>query len=68
VPRQIFSAREVQELVAAGAQLVDVLGEKTFARDHIAGAVNLPLKKLNPTTAAVLDRDRPVIVYCNDYS
>jgi len=68
MPRQVFSAREVDELMAAGAQLVDVLGPKEFARDHLPGAVNLPLKALDEESAAVLDRGRPVIVYCNDFS
>jgi rhodanese-related sulfurtransferase len=58
---------EVQELVAAGAQLVDVLSADEYAAEHIAGASNLPLKELNRETAARLDRDRPVIVYCWDY-
>ena len=68
MPRQVFSAREVDELMAAGAQLVDVLGPKEFARDHLPGAVNLPLKTLDEEWAAVLERGRPVIVYCNDFS
>jgi hypothetical protein len=31
------------------------------------GALNIPLKELNATTAARLDRRRPVITYCHDY-
>jgi len=58
---------EVQQLVAAGAQLVDVLPADEYAAEHIAGACNLPLKELNRETAARLDRDRAVIVYCWDY-
>ncbi len=58
---------EVQQLVAAGAQLVDVLPADEYAAEHIAGAVNLPLKELNRETAARLAADRPVIVYCWDY-
>ena len=68
MPRQVFSGAEVEELVTAGAQLVDVLGAKEFALDHIPGAVNLPLKSLGPAAAAALDRERPVVVYCNDFS
>jgi rhodanese-related sulfurtransferase len=30
----------------------------------LAGAVNLPLKKLDADTVSGLDADRPVIVYC----
>lgn len=58
---------EVQQLVAAGAQLVDVLPADEYAAEHIAGAVSLPLKELKRETAARLDPDRPVIVYCWDY-
>jgi rhodanese-related sulfurtransferase len=57
----------VQELVRAGAQLVEVLPAEEFEEEHLPGAVNLPLKELNATTAARLDRARPVIVYCYDY-
>lgn len=58
---------EVQRLLAAGAQLVDVLPTDEYTAEHIVGAVNLPLKELNRETAARLDPTRPVIVYCWDY-
>ena len=58
---------EVQRLVAAGAQLVDVLPAEEYAAEHIAGAISLPLKELNRETAGRLDPRRPVIVYCWDY-
>jgi phage shock protein E len=57
----------VEELVRAGAQLVEVLPAEEYADEHLPGAVNIPLKKLNRDTAAQLDRRRPVIVYCYDY-
>jgi rhodanese-related sulfurtransferase len=58
---------DVQRLVAAGAQLVEVLPQPEYEEEHLPGAINLPLKELNRETAKQLDRDRPVIVYCNDY-
>lgn len=58
---------EVRRLVDEGAQLVEVLPHEDYEREHIAGAVNLPLKELNRETAKALDRNRPVIVYCNDF-
>jgi len=58
---------EVQRLVAAGAQLVDVLPAGEYAAEHIAGAISLPLKDLDVRTASRLDRERPVIVNCWDY-
>jgi len=57
---------EVQRLVAAGAQLVDVLPRAEYEAEHIAGAISIPLKELDGRSTAILDRDRPVIVYCWD--
>jgi rhodanese-related sulfurtransferase len=58
--------RAVQELVAAGAQLVEVLPRDEFDDEHVPGALHLPLKSLTAATAAVLDPERPVIVCCWD--
>jgi len=56
----------VRELTAGGAELVEVLPEQEFEEEHLPGAINLPLKKLNAESAEVLDRGRAVIVYCWD--
>jgi len=64
---QVFSVSEVKRLLEQGAQLVDVLGEEEFAHDHLPGAINIPLKRLDEKTVAGLDRKRPVLVYCNDF-
>jgi rhodanese-related sulfurtransferase len=58
---------EVQRLLREGAQIVEVLTAESYELEHLAGAINIPLKELNRETAAQLDRDRPVVVYCNDY-
>lgn len=49
------------------AQLVEVLAAEEYDEEHIAGAINLPLKELNATTVQQLDPARPVITYCHDY-
>jgi rhodanese-related sulfurtransferase len=56
---------QLQKLVDGG-QLVEVLPAAEYADEHLPGAINLPLKQLDATTAAQLDRTRPVIVYCWD--
>jgi rhodanese-related sulfurtransferase len=56
----------LQELRAGGAQLVEVLPAAEYAEEHLPGAVSLPIKQLDATTATRLDRGRPVIVYCSD--
>ena len=59
--------RDVERLVADGAQLVEVLPREEYEDEHIAGAINVPLKELKRETIKQLDRSRPVIVYCHDY-
>jgi rhodanese-related sulfurtransferase len=67
MPRQVFSIDELKQLIDRGVQLVDVLGRDDFEHSHLPGAINIPLKELTESSAAVLDRSRPVIVYCNDF-
>ena len=58
--------RGLQELRARGAQLVEVLPPAEYAEEHLPGAINLPLKQLDATTASRLDPTRPVVTYCWD--
>lgn len=67
MPRGV-DREEVQRLLAAGAQLVEVLPKEDFEERHLRGALNLPLKELDDAAAARLDRDRAVVVYCNDFT
>jgi rhodanese-related sulfurtransferase len=48
------------------AQLVEVLPEEEYREAHLPAAVNVPLKRLDAESAAVLDKARPVVVYCWD--
>jgi rhodanese-related sulfurtransferase len=59
---------EVQRLLRDDeAQLVEVLPPDDYEDEHLPGAINIPLKSLDRETTGVLDRERPVIVYCYDY-
>jgi rhodanese-related sulfurtransferase len=58
---------ELQRLVENGAQLVEVLPKEEYDEEHLPGALHLPLKTLTRQTAAeLLDRGRPIVVYCWD--
>ena len=57
---------QLQELLADGALLIEVLPGAEYAEEHLPGAVNLPLKELDAATAAQFDPGRPVVVYCHD--
>jgi phage shock protein E len=64
MPKEIFRD-EVRRLVAAGAQLVEVLPSPEYEEDHLPGAVHMPLRNIE-RAGDVLDRTKPVIVYCWD--
>lgn len=51
------------DLIEDGAQVVDVLPEGEYTAQHIPGAINIPLKRLDVEATAVLRRDKPVVVY-----
>jgi rhodanese-related sulfurtransferase len=58
---------EVQNLVARGAVLVEVLAAEDYQSEHIPGALNLPLSELTSRRAREeLDPRRPVVLYCAD--
>jgi rhodanese-related sulfurtransferase len=64
-PATILHPR-LKELLAEGAQLVEVLPREEYAELHLPGAVSIPLKTLDAETTAQLDRRRAVVVYCWD--
>jgi rhodanese-related sulfurtransferase len=67
MPRPI-DRDELQRLVAEqNAQLVEVLPASDYEQEHITGAINIPLKELDERAPRELERERPVVVYCNDY-
>ncbi len=52
---------------AAGAQLLEVLPAESFRKEHLPGAVNIPMPELTEERAhAELHADRAVVVYCYD--
>jgi len=60
------SRQEVQDLIARGAQVVDVLPAEEFKEDHLPRAVNLPLRRIETEARTALHPSRPVVVYCWD--
>ena len=55
---------DVRRLVAANAQLVEVLPRDEWESEHVAGARSIPLKELDERARSELDAGRTVIVYC----
>jgi rhodanese-related sulfurtransferase len=65
VPTEI-DRDEVRRLVEQGAQLLEVLPADEYEEEHLLGAVNLPLRRLEEQATELLDRRRAVVVYCWD--
>jgi rhodanese-related sulfurtransferase len=62
----VLDREQVRSLMDRGAQVVDVLSAQAYAEDHLPGAINLPLRKIETEAERVLDPGRPIIVYCAD--
>ena len=56
----------MQTLLRNRSQLVEVLGPKEYEEAHLPKAINIPLWKLDRESTAELNKERPIIVYCND--
>ena len=61
----VVTVQHVQERVAKGEDLlfVDVRSPRSYQREHIAGAVNLPTSKLGEKTVD-LPQNRWMVLYC----
>ena len=64
-PTAIDYAR-LRDLLETGAQLVEVLPVAEYAEEHLPGALNIPLERLDRESVAHLYRRRAVVVYCWD--
>ncbi len=63
---QDLQRQDVQRLIQASAQLVEVLPRDEFEEDHLPGAINIPLRAIETEAGNKLDKNRPVVVYCWD--
>jgi rhodanese-related sulfurtransferase len=57
---------QVRRFMEQRAQIVDVLPAWEYGEEHLPGAINLPLRRIEAEASQVLDPSRPVIVYCAD--
>lgn len=62
----VVDRERLRELVDEGALLVEVLPSNEYQEDHLPGAINLPLRRLEKEARDFLDVALPVIVYCWD--
>ena len=61
---------EIDELLAAGALLVDARNKVDYAKSHLSGAVSLPLGEAAerlPEFGTAVSKGRVLILYCNGF-
>ncbi len=63
---KIIGRDEVQRLMSAGAQPIDVLPQKEFSESHLPGAINIPMTQLSGASTGRLQSQQPTVVYCYD--
>lgn len=63
---RVVNHRGVMDLIAAGAQVIDVLPAHEYRACHIRGAIHLPLARVMREAKGLLRPDRSVLVYCRD--
>jgi rhodanese-related sulfurtransferase len=49
------------------AQLVEVLPEAEYEKEHLPKAISIPLSRMTSERMGQLRINDPIIVYCNDY-
>ncbi len=57
----------VTKLREQGAILVEVLPDEEYEYEHVVGAINIPLKKLDRSSTTEFRKDAAIVVYCHDY-
>ena len=64
--RKLISPAELQKKIENGddLQIIDARPNHQFRQSHVKGAENITLKKMRET-ADSLDRDKPIVCYCN---
>ena len=61
---EAISRNELQRLLTEeDALLIEVLPSREYEDEHIAGAINIPLKRLDRDSTSSIGKSRPVIVY-----
>jgi len=58
-----IEVEDAKSLADKGALIVDVRSPSSYSKEHIKGAVNIPLEELDKRLSEI-PRDRPVILYC----
>ena len=48
-------------------KLVDVLPKESYRKEHIKGAISLPLDEIDTRAKDILNKDEKIVVYCASF-
>ncbi|MFP4024049.1 MAG: rhodanese-like domain-containing protein [Thiohalospira sp.] len=48
-------------------KLVEVLSEEDYNKEHIKGAINIPLERIGTEAKDKFDKDDQIVVYCSNF-
>lgn len=58
-----ISCEQLRQLLAKGAQLIDVRSTMEFNQGALNGAINLPINTIQSSVESI-DKSKPVLLYC----
>ena len=58
-----ISCEQLHQLLAKGAQLIDVRSTMEFNQGALNGAINLPINTIQSSIESI-DKSKPVLLYC----
>jgi len=55
-----------EKLKNNGIHLIEVLNEEKYNKEHIKGAINIPLNRIATESKDKFEKDDEIVVYCSD--
>lgn len=64
-----ITRNELMKMISKGEEftLVDVLDKDHYEKEHIKGAVSLPVSDIEKRAAKLLKKDETIVVYCASF-
>lgn len=64
-----ISKEELKDMMCSGKKLVlvDVLDKEHFEKEHIKGAISIPLNEIEMKAPKMLNNDDSIVVYCASF-
>ena len=61
-----FNYKEAMEVYKkANALLIDVRTPEEYRKEHIDGAINIPVNEIDNIKNEIIDQDKVILVYCS---